>query len=180
MKSSIQLTLFRVLLPTIFIAIVEVIIFFVVTKKDIEEQIDIQKSAGHSQVETILRKFNPDDAAKMRTLLQSIHTNVLEQKERDQVEKSAANRKAFRNALLIVLGVILFVMSMFWFMPERTIAGAVPWKDVLIQTVGTVLGFIAFQIYFYKEVGLKYGYATNEELQYELTADVHHILSNNP
>ena len=163
-----QEVLFRILTPTLFIAIMEAVFFFKITKADVENQLSHEYDRGNAELKLRVNGMGTSKVGQTRLYLASVNVSAAELLKDSEKEKKAANSASLRNAVLIILGILAVLIYL-----VRNIysSGAtIPWRTVVIQTVGTLIAVTAFQVYFYYNVGKKYNYASSEEVTNELQA----------
>jgi len=155
-----QETLFRILAPTLFIAIFEAVFFFKITKMDIEHQLSKEYVRGNVDLKGKVGELEGAKRGQAVVYLSNVHSSSTELLKESEREKRAANTAATRNAVLIVVGIFLVLVYLEF--QIRKAGGKIPWTSVAIQTVGTLIAVGIFQVYFYYNVGRKYRYESTK------------------
>lgn len=173
MSESGKMTLMRVLIPTIFLAIMEAMFFFVISRKDIDFQVKSQYKEGNRSVAEMLRdvqRLRPDRGMQLREYVRQVNSNTKDVMPKNERTKKETQKTSFRNAVLIVLSILAIVLYLMYSVTKNK--ETIPWRHIIVQTTGSIAAIAAFQYYFYFHVGKKYAYTTPEEVSHVLREDL--------
>ena len=175
-NGSTVLTIFRVVLPTFFIAIFETALFLTLTRRDINTQVERQYKLGNDMINETIETMSPQNKLLARDYITNVHLNIGDKLSKVRKLMDRENTKAIVNAIIIVLMVFIFLIGLFVNMALNDVA--IPWADIAFQTTATVIGIASFIVYFYFSVGSKYGYISGTEIESTILKDVNEKVFN--
>ena len=151
----IPVILFHILLPSVFILLCEYFLFFRSTLSDIERVKTGYFKRIRDQIQDRISSMPPDAQIYARAYVESVHRNT----EKDYAE-FLVSKQAYRERMELRARILLFLLIAFVTMLGWTYRRVIHWEDLIMQTVGTAVLLVAFQLYFYYGVGKKYQFTS--------------------
>lgn len=153
---------FRVLLPTVFIAIIELALFLGLTKKEIDLGVQGITLDGQRKIDLYVTSVDINTQDLISMYMKEVHKNLDTQREAQITKRETNNRACFWRAIFINGITIVTLIALLLIMISR--GEMIAWRSIGIETIGTVVGVTIFLVGFYFLVAKKYRYLSRKEL----------------